>query len=131
MCHIMKNPAFCMCNQCLVFCYIDSTISLLSKSEIPQIFLCGSTALFTLDLVGNPDDRFSRNAAHITPVEQIAGRIENKCHISRENLYIDADSFFSSYYIQFNLITRYNADFDITQPCLDSQMLIFLCFYCK
>ena len=48
---VMRKPAFCICenkaadqlcsnrtaDQCLCFCYIDSTIPLLSKSEISSI----------------------------------------------------------------------------------------------
>ena len=45
----------------LCFRYIDSTISLLSK---PLAIFYGCTAKFVLDLVGNPEDRFSHNEAH-------------------------------------------------------------------
>ena len=31
----------------------------------PLAILCGCTARFVLDLVGNPEDRFSHNEAHI------------------------------------------------------------------
>ena len=62
----MRNPAFCICenkgadqlcgNQGLNFRYIDRTIPVLSK-------FC--TAGFVLDLVKNPEDRFSHDAAHM------------------------------------------------------------------
>ena len=47
----------------LCFRYIQSTISLLHKSEISSP--C-RTAWFVSDLVRNPEDRFSRDVAHIT-----------------------------------------------------------------
>ena len=72
----MRKPAFCICenkdadqlrgyreaDQRLCFRYTDTTISLLSKSEISS---CGCTARFVWDLVGNPEDRFSQDEAHI------------------------------------------------------------------
>ena len=46
---------------CIVF-----NIPLLSKSEISSLLtiLCGSTARFVSDLIGNPEDRVSHDAAH-------------------------------------------------------------------
>ena len=76
----MRKPAFCMCenkdadqlrsncaaDQRLCFRYTDSTISLLPKSEIsPLAIFCVCTAWFVSDLVGDPEDRFSQNEAHI------------------------------------------------------------------
>ena len=77
----MRKPAFCKCenndadqlrgnreaDQRLCFRYIDSTMPLLSKSEILKFLVnfCGSTARFVSALVGNPEDRFSHNEAHI------------------------------------------------------------------
>ena len=72
----MRKPDFCICenkdadqlcgnseaDQRLCFRYTDSTIPLLSK---PLAILCGCTARFVSDLVGNPEDRFSHNEAHI------------------------------------------------------------------
>ena len=75
----MRNLASCICenkdadqfhgngeaDQRLFFGYTDSTISLLAKSEISShCYLCGCTARFVSDLVGNPEDRFSHNEAH-------------------------------------------------------------------
>ena len=80
----MRKPAFCICenkdadqlrgnreaDQRLCFRYTDSTIPLLSKSEISspkassvavQPGLCGTWSKI-------PKDRFSQNEAHITPV---------------------------------------------------------------
>ena len=74
----MGKPAFCICenkdadqlrgdreaDQRLCFRYTDSAIPLLSKSEISSLqpSLCGCTAWFVWDLVGNPEDRFSHEA---------------------------------------------------------------------
>ena len=77
----MRKPVFCICenedadqlcgnrtaDQRLCFRYIDSTIPLLSKIKIfqPLSIFCGCRAGFVSDLVGNPEDRFSRVATHI------------------------------------------------------------------
>ena len=76
MSRIMRKPDFCICenkgadqlscncaaDQRLCFCYIDSAIPVLHKSEISSH---GCTAWFVSDLVGNTEDRFSYNAAHM------------------------------------------------------------------
>ena len=76
MSRIVRKQAFCICENkdadqlrgnCMAdqhhcFRYIDSTILLLPK---PLAILCDHTAQFVLDLVGNPKDRFSHDAAHI------------------------------------------------------------------
>ena len=77
----MRKPAFCICenkdadklrgnhaaDQRLCFCYIDSTILLLSKSEISSLKQSSEDVQwgFVSVLVGNPEDRFSRVAAHL------------------------------------------------------------------
>ena len=77
----MRKPDCCICenkdadqlrgnrevDQRLCFRYSDSIIPLLSKSEIfkPLAILCDRTARFVSGLVGNPEDRFSQNEAHI------------------------------------------------------------------
>ena len=77
----MRKPDFCICenkdadqlrgnseaDQRLCFRYTDSTIPLLPKIYIfkPLAILCGCTAWFVSDLVGNPEDRFSQNEAHM------------------------------------------------------------------
>ena len=95
----MRKPAFCICenkdadqlrgnreaDQRLCFRYIDSTIPLLSKSDIfkPLAILCSCTAWFVSDLVGNPEDRFVQNEAHIRvqPFSiQTAGRLIRLCN---------------------------------------------------
>ena len=53
-------------DQPLCFSYIDSTIPLLSKSEISSLAIfCGSAERFVSNLVGNPEDRFSHDVTHI------------------------------------------------------------------
>ena len=54
-------------DQRLCFRYIDSTIPLLSLIRNFKLLaiLCGCTAWFVWDLVGNPVDRFSHNEAQI------------------------------------------------------------------
>ena len=75
----MRKLDFCTCenkdadqlcgnseaDQRLCFRYTDSTIPLLPKYDKPLAILCGCTARFVLDLVGNPEDRFSHNEAHL------------------------------------------------------------------
>ena len=77
----MRKPAICICgnkdadqlrgnreaDQRLCFRYIDNTIPLLLKYENFKslAIFCGCAALFVLDLVGTPEDRFSHNEAHI------------------------------------------------------------------
>ena len=82
----MRKQGFCICenkdadqlranrkaDQRICFRYIDSTITLLPKYEISSLaILCGFTAWFVWDLVGNPEDRFSHNEAHILQGEAI------------------------------------------------------------
>ena len=51
--------------QFLCFRFIDSTLPLLPKSEILSLAIfCSRTAQFVSDVIGNSDDRFSRDAAH-------------------------------------------------------------------
>ena len=64
-------------DQLRCFRYIDSTIPLLSKfirNFKPLAILCGCTAQFVWDLVGNPEDWFSHNEAHFCcrcPIESM------------------------------------------------------------
>ena len=77
---VMRKPAFCIsedndtaqlrsicaADQRFCFSYIGSKIPLLPKIEIkPLAIFCGCTAHFVSDLVGNPDVRFSRDAAKL------------------------------------------------------------------
>ena len=64
-----KGTDQCAADKRLRFRYIDRKIPLLSKSEISSRDLAmhlhgGCTARFVSDLVGNPEDRFSRDEAH-------------------------------------------------------------------
>ena len=88
----MRKPDFCICenkdadqlrgnrqaDQRLCFRYTDSTVPLLSKSEISSLFCGGCTARFLSDLVGNPEDRFSHNEAQITQGRQYRKLNENE-----------------------------------------------------
>ena len=81
----MRKPAFCRCenkdadqlrgnreaDQRLCFRYLDSTIPLLSKSEISGLQPSFETAHFVSDLVINPEDRFSQNEAHLMIINGI------------------------------------------------------------
>ena len=77
----MRKSAFCICenkdadqhcrnreaDQRLCFRYTDSTIPLLPKSEISCFKPSYVTVVrFVSDLVGNPEDQFSHNEAHIS-----------------------------------------------------------------
>ena len=86
----MRKPAFCICenqdadqlcgkqeaDQRLCFRYTDSTIPLLPNSEISS--LCGCTDQFVSDLVGNPEDQFSHDTAHIFN-EQHHENVDQQC----------------------------------------------------
>ena len=77
----MRKPAFCICenkdadqlrgnreaDHRLCLHYTDCTIPLLFKFRNfkPLAVLCGCTARFMSDLVGNPEDRFSHNEADL------------------------------------------------------------------
>ena len=93
----MRKQAFCICenkdadqlrgnrkaDQHLCFRYKDSTILLLSKSEIYKLLaiFCDCTAWFVSDQVGHPEDRFSHNEAHleynISFMEAVSSRIDS------------------------------------------------------
>ena len=83
MSHAMRKPTFCLCknkgadqlhSNCeadkgLCFRYMDSTIRPL---QIPKnfkhlAFFCDYTGQFVSNLVGNPEDQFSRIMAHNFP----------------------------------------------------------------
>ena len=69
----MRKPTFCICenkdadqlrgnreaDQRLWFCYIDSSIPLLSKSEVSSLIVFSCIARFVSDLVGNQNVGFS------------------------------------------------------------------------
>ena len=60
-----KHQGNHVADQGLCFRYTDSTIPLLSKVEIST---SSRTARVVSDLVGNPEDRFSHNEAHLVEV---------------------------------------------------------------
>ena len=77
----MRKPAFCICenkdadqlrgnreaDQRLCFRYIDSTIPLLPNYEISSLYPSFVVVVwFVWDQVGNPEDRFSHNEAHLS-----------------------------------------------------------------
>ena len=78
----MRKPDVCICenkdadqlrgnreaDQRLCFRHPDCTIPLLSeiRNFKPLAIFCGCTAWLVSDLVGNPEDRFSQNEAHIS-----------------------------------------------------------------
>ena len=57
----------CEADRRLCFCYTDSTITLLTYSQYfkPLAVFCDYTGRFVSDLVGNPEDWFSRVAAYV------------------------------------------------------------------
>ena len=78
MSRVIRKPTFCICEikgtdqlcrncsayQCFCFCYIDSTMCLTLPNFKPYI-LSHLLWLHVWDLVGNPEDRFSCDEAHI------------------------------------------------------------------
>ena len=71
MSHIMRKLVFAYAKtkaavKRLCFGHIDSTIYFLNFK--PLDIFCGCTARFVSDLVGNPDDRFRRDAAKMSLV---------------------------------------------------------------
>ena len=78
---VMRKPGFCICvnkdadqlrgnreaDQHLCFRYMDSTILLILNFKSLTI-LCGCTAQFVWNLVGNPEDRFSHYEAHLSVI---------------------------------------------------------------
>ena len=80
MSHVMRKPDFCLCedkgadqlcsnctaDQRLCFRYTDSTFPHLLIPKVSSLaFFCGCSGRFVSDLVGNPEDSFSRVTAHI------------------------------------------------------------------
>ena len=82
---VMRKPAFCTCknkdadqlrgnreaDQRLCFGYIVQSLYFLNtKFQGSIAILCGCIARFVSDLVGNPEDRFSHNEAHIVLISK-------------------------------------------------------------
>ena len=83
---VVRKPAFCICenkdadqrsfaDQRLCFFYTASITPLLPK---PLDIFCGRTDLFVSDLVGNPEDWFSHNEAHLIQYCQIVTKLRSK-----------------------------------------------------
>ena len=87
---IVRKPDFCLCenkdadqlrsnceaDQRLCFRHSDSTIPFLLKTENFKLLalVCNCTGRFMWDLVGNPEDRFSRVEAHSIPFYSIQAK---------------------------------------------------------
>ena len=75
----MRRPAFCLsenkdadqlrsnqaAKQHLCFCYTNSTIPLLPKSQFSSLSPSSVVVQPGLCLVGHPEDRFSRDKSHV------------------------------------------------------------------
>ena len=53
---------------CFVFCNKDNTLTYEIRNFKPLAIFCCCTAWFVSDLVGNPEDRFSRDAAQLIKI---------------------------------------------------------------
>ena len=96
MSHDLRKSDFCLCenksaNQGLCSCYMDSKIPAPLQTCIQNFkilaFFCGSIGRFVSDLVGNPEDQFSRVTVHIGTVgflmiRYIATAVAEKFHSS-------------------------------------------------
>ena len=89
----MRKPAFCKCedkdtdqrrgkcaaDRCLCFRYIDSTIPLLTALAI----FCDCTGWFVSNLVGNSEDRFSRDAVNVW-LRAVRGHLEESANMPQK-----------------------------------------------
>ena len=94
----MRIPAFCICenkdadqlhgnreaDQRLCFRYRDSTTPPLPK---PQAIFCGCAAQFVSDLIGNPEDRFSHNEAHMKTMMVCICTVQSDCCLYGTEIY--------------------------------------------
>ena len=95
----MRILAFCICenkdadqlrgyreaDQRLCFRYTNNTIPLSTtyiRNFKPLAISCGCTVWFVSDQVGNPENRFSQNEAHIEHIANVNGR-------TKYNLYMN------------------------------------------
>ena len=76
---VLRKPDFCICknkdadqlrgyckaDQRLCFCYIVQSLPFLNTKFQASSLFCDFTARFVSNLVGNPEDWFSQNAAHM------------------------------------------------------------------
>ena len=91
----MRNRLFCICenkdadqlrgsrelDQRLCFRYTDCAIT---HYIHPKFHFCGSTDRFVSDLVGNAEDRFSHNEAHIikNKIEELKKKQHTFCYLT-------------------------------------------------
>ena len=122
----MRKPAFCICktktqisfgvtaklNSAFVFATRKglSLYFLYIRNFKPLAILCGCTAWFVSDLVGNPEDRFSHNEAHIQ--EDFSSSSETGNDINDANVTCN-----SGVYFLFN--NKYNEKRDNKQCLLE------------
>ena len=93
----MRKRAFCICenkdtdqlccncaaDQCLCLSYIDTTMHLLSKSEIQvSSHLLWLYSLFVSDLAGDPEDWFSHNEANFVYIHGIIVELYQSGYLS-------------------------------------------------
>ena len=71
--HADQLSSNCAADQRLCFPYMESTIPLLPKSETSSLKLSSVVVQpgFVSDLVGNPEDRFSYNEAHMLKAQGV------------------------------------------------------------
>ena len=62
--HIRRQSEFVACDKCIYFTTLESEITNLALCRI-RSSPCRSARWFTYDLVTNPEDRFSRDQAHM------------------------------------------------------------------
>ena len=73
---VMRKPAFCICKnkgadqlRCIRAGTLFSLSSFQSQNYKHLAIFCGYSVRFVLDLVGNPEDRFSHDLAHLGPLQ--------------------------------------------------------------
>ena len=79
----MRKPDFCICENKEVFVFatwIVQSLFVLNPNSQASTILCGCTARFVSDLVGNPEDRFSQNEAHIIELHVLYHTLECRYH---------------------------------------------------
>ena len=90
------------------YCFTDGTR--LSKSITSSHFLWLYTALFVSDLVGNPEDRFSHDAAHFInmPMQYAANfmAVYRPCRKPRRQFFSRRDPFFILLHLETCFILR-------------------------
>ena len=81
MSHVIRKPAFCIYENKGTYQLCGNRTADLrhSKNFKPPAIFCGCTAQFVSDLVGNPKDRFSCEAAHLSYDTSVIQRISSCC----------------------------------------------------